>query len=180
MINSTAACSQCVDSTFALQSLVLHEESLIRRANYEGGFSYNVSLSLDANDPLTYNEICNRADSTLKSGIAPPTSRLRRRRWSATTPSSLSTRPTSQTASVRFAAHCKVHTLYKHSMRDIYFSYTIRILLHKWVFKTKVNADGTLDKRKPEARLCTNGYSQRYGVDYQETFSPTITNHAPS
>lgn len=40
----------------------------------------------------------------------------------------------------------------------------------KWIFKTKLNADGTLDKYK--ARLVILGCHQKYGIDYAETFAP--------
>ena len=40
----------------------------------------------------------------------------------------------------------------------------------KYVFKIKVNRDGTL---KYKVRLCACGYSQKYGIDYDETFAPT-------
>ena len=41
-----------------------------------------------------------------------------------------------------------------------------------WVFRTKVNPDGTFAKFK--ARACAQGFSQQYGIDYTETYSPTI------
>ncbi|KAI3509130.1 hypothetical protein L1887_24156 [Cichorium endivia] len=42
----------------------------------------------------------------------------------------------------------------------------------KWVFKTKLNEKGEIDKYK--ARLVVKGYKQKYGVDFNEVFAPVI------
>lgn len=42
----------------------------------------------------------------------------------------------------------------------------------KWVYRTKFNPDGTVDKLK--ARIVAKGFNQRPGVDFKETFNPVI------
>ncbi|KAA3467574.1 pleiotropic drug resistance protein 3-like [Gossypium australe] len=44
-----------------------------------------------------------------------------------------------------------------------------KIIGVKWVYRAKQNADGSLNKLK--ARLVVKGFSQRYGLDYMETFA---------
>jgi len=45
-----------------------------------------------------------------------------------------------------------------------------KVLTNRWVFKTKYNKDGSVNKYK--ARLVARGHTQRKGIDYEEVFAP--------
>jgi hypothetical protein len=46
------------------------------------------------------------------------------------------------------------------------------VVTGKWIFRHKFHSDGSLARRK--ARWVLHGFSQRPGIDYDETFSPVV------
>jgi hypothetical protein len=48
----------------------------------------------------------------------------------------------------------------------------VNLITGKWDFKHKFNADGSLERYK--AHWVCRGFTQRLGIDYDETFSPIV------
>ena len=67
----------------------------------------------------------------------------------------------------------EMQSLYTHNVWDLVeLPKDRKAIGSKWVFKLKVNADGLVECYK--ARLVAQGYSQKFGLDYDETFCPVV------
>ena len=63
--------------------------------------------------------------------------------------------------------------LLRNNTWDLVPSHPTQTIVHsKWIFRTQVKANGTLDRYK--ARLVAKGFQQTLDVDFFDTFSPVI------
>ena len=71
----------------------------------------------------------------------------------------------------RLAVMEEVNALEKNGTWDLVsISKNQKLVGCKWLFTVKFKADGSVERRK--VRLVAKGFTQTYGVDYQETFAP--------
>ena len=73
----------------------------------------------------------------------------------------------------RDAMKAEINSLHQHNVWDLVeCPKGCKPVGSKWVFKVKTNADGSTERFK--ARLVAQGYTQKVGLDYDETFSPVV------
>ena len=71
------------------------------------------------------------------------------------------------------AMNNEIESLKKHEVWDLVKLPAGRKAIgSKWIFKCKTDADGNVERYK--ARLVAQGFTQKYGIDYEETFSPVV------
>lgn len=57
-----------------------------------------------------------------------------------------------------------------HTWELVDFSHGKKVVYYKWVFTVKNKVNGLVERYM--AWLVTKGYTQTFGIDYQETFAP--------
>lgn len=83
----------------------------------------------------------------------------------------LSYKDAAQSAKWRYAMDSEIEAIRKNDTWDLTdLPRGAKTVGVKWVYKTKLNEHGEVDKYK--ARLFAKGYTQQHGVDYTEVFAP--------
>jgi len=73
----------------------------------------------------------------------------------------------------RSAMQREIESLNKNNVWDLVVPKTnVKLINSKWIFKRKYNSDGEISSYK--ARLVAQGFSQRDGIDFHDTFSPVV------
>ncbi|GKG05624.1 ribonuclease H-like domain-containing protein [Tanacetum coccineum] len=71
------------------------------------------------------------------------------------------------------AMNAKMDALYRNNTRELtHLPAGRKVIGSKWVHKIKYKLDGAIKRFK--ARLVVEGYNQRKGIDFDETFSPVV------
>ena len=73
-------------------------------------------------------------------------------------------------ANSRAAMEDQMHALAKNETRDLVdASEGVKPIRCRWVYKVKYHTDGSINRYN--ARLVAKGYTQKHGIDYDETFA---------
>jgi hypothetical protein len=108
-------------------------------------------------------------------GVTKPVDRLQLS--AAAAPPTLSPVPTSVRSALADPHWCRAMEEYEALLSNSTWDLVPRppganVVTDKWIFKHKLKADGSLDHYK--ARWVLRSFTQRLGVDYDETFSPVV------
>lgn len=89
--------------------------------------------------------------------------------------------PESPTSYIEASKHSTWHTIMSQEYQALLKNQTwslvppnpnVNVLGCRWVYKNKLHADGTIERRK--ATLIAKGYHHQHGLDFHETFSPLV------
>ena len=116
----------------------------------------------------TYTHWCNLISFCALSNLHKKTVNISQRYEEPTTYAEASTNP-----NWVYAIHKEIKALSdNHTWDVVTLPHNKKPIGNRWVYKVKLRSDGTLKRFK--TRLVANGYNQKLGVDYEETFSPVV------